>query len=259
MPKVSFPRRIARRLLSYRQRAALRRLPRALWLLGRRYQCNCCRWRFRRLLPFKNRANRQCPWCGSIERHRLLALYLHERTSALERPTDVLHVAPEEGLRRVLRRSRTARTVSVDLEHPLADLHMDIRGLTFADETFDLAICSHVLEHVPEDHRAIAELYRVLRPGGTLLVMVPWDESAAKTREDLRVVDPAERLRLYGQSTHVRMYGRDLVERLGVAGFDVETDRFGAELPADVAQRHVIAPLPIFRCSKPPRQPQGRD
>jgi SAM-dependent methyltransferase len=220
-------------------------------LLGRRYQCTCCGWRFRRLLPFKNRVNSRCPWCGSIERHRLLALYLRERTSAFVGPTDVLHVAPEEGIRRVLQRSDTARTVSVDLEHPLADLHMDIRALTFADETFDLAICSHVLEHIPDDRQAISELYRVLRPGGTLLVMVPFDESAAATREDSRVVDPAERFRLYGQRDHVRFYGRDLVDRLATAGFAVEMDRFGASLPAEVARRQVIAPIPIFRCSKP--------
>ena len=248
-------RRLARRLLSYRQRAALRRLPRAVWLLGRRYQCNCCGWRFRRLLPFRSRENRRCPWCWSLERNRLLALYLRDRTTAL----DVLHVAPEEGIRRVLQRSGTARTVSVDLEHPLADRHMDLRALRFPDETFELAICSHVLEHVPEDHQAMSELYRVLRPGGILLVMVPFDASAATTREDPRVVDRAERFRLYGHGAHVRFYGRDLVDRLARAGFEVETDWFGASLPADVLKTHAITPSPIFRCSKPLKRADAGD
>lgn len=241
---------IVRRILPYRLRTALRRLPRALWLIGRTYQCNCCGWHFRRLAPLKNRANAQCPWCGSAERHRLLALYLRLRTSIFDRPTDVLHVAPEEGIRSLLRRSATVRAVGVDLAHPLADRKMDIRALDFPDGAFDVAICSHVLEHVEEDRKAMTELHRVLRPGGTLLVMVPFDASAARTREDPNVVDPAERKRLYGQSNHVRLYGRDLVDRLAGVGFEVTIDRFSTSLPIELVRTHALASSPIFRCRK---------
>jgi hypothetical protein len=96
----------------------------------------------------------------------------------------------------------------------------------------------------------MAQLHRVLRPGGILLVMVPFDAQAARTREDPRVVDPAERYRLYGQRDHVRFYGRDLVDRLERAGFDVEVDRFAASLPPEVMRRYVLSAQPIFRCRR---------
>jgi SAM-dependent methyltransferase len=160
-------------------------------------------------------------------------------------------VAPEEGVQRVLSRSKDAHVIGIDRDHPLAERRMDIRHLEFPDATFDAAICSHVLEHVQEDDQAIAELYRVLRPGGLLLVLVPWDESAETTREDFSVTDPSERLRLYGQEDHVRFYGRDLVDRLSAAGFHVEVDRFGASLPDETVRRFALTRDPIFRCRKP--------
>src|SRR5687768_13511480 len=117
---MALARRVALSILPYRYATALRSLPRALSLIGRRYTCPCCGWRFRQLLPVKDRSNAKCPWCGSLERHRLLALYLAERTFVLRVPLDVLHVAPEEGIGRVLRRARKARVVSIDLHHPRA-------------------------------------------------------------------------------------------------------------------------------------------
>jgi SAM-dependent methyltransferase len=250
-------RRTYRNRFAYRHRVALRRLPQAVRLLGWTYRCSCCEWTFRRLLRFKTRANVKCPLCGSLERHRQLALYLRMRTSIFDRPLDVLHFAPEDGIRRVLARSR-ARTISVDLNHPMADRHMDIRALDFPDETFDLVLCSHVLEHVQEDSRAMAELHRVIRPGGILLVMVPYNSSLPRTREDPSVRDPAERTRLFGQSDHVRYYGRDLVDRLRAAGFEVSEDRFGSSLAPAVVAKHVLSRDPIFRCERPRQSAAAR-
>lgn len=200
---------------------------------------------------FKGRPNARCPWCWSLERHRLIALYLRDRTTILSKPTEVLHVAPEEGVQRVWGRSPSAHVIGIDREHPLADRRMDIRHLEFPNATFDAALCSHVLEHVQEDDRAIAELYRVLRPGGLALVLVPWDESSATTREDPSVTDPRERERLFGQDDHVRFYGRDLLDRLSKAGFEVEVDRFGTSLPDETVRRFALTRDPIFRCHRP--------
>jgi SAM-dependent methyltransferase len=200
---------------------------------------------------FKGRANARCPWCWSLERHRLIALYLRERTTVLTEPTDLLHVAPEEGVQRVLQRARSVHAVGIDRDHPLAERKMDIRDLRFPDGSFDVAICSHVLEHVWEDRAAIGELFRVLRPGGFALILVPWDESAAATREDAAVIEPADREREYGQHDHVRFYGRDLVDRLAEAGFQVEVDRFGASLSDTAVRRYALTRDPIFRCRRP--------
>ena len=201
--------------------------------------------------PFNVRQNAQCPWCWSQERHRLLTLYLRQRTSVFEQPTDVLHIAPEEGVRMALKRSKTVRSVGVDLDSPLADRKMDLRRLDLPDDSFDVVICSHVLEHIQEDREAMAELYRVLRPGGFALVLVPYLEYEAATREDPTVIDPAERQRLFGQSDHVRFYGQDIVDRLASVGFDVRIERFGDTLPPEVMTRYALNRDPIFVCTKP--------
>jgi SAM-dependent methyltransferase len=152
----------------------------------------------------------------------------------------------------VLRRARLPRTISIDLrEHPIADRRMDLRSLEFPDASFDVAICSHVLEHIIEDRKAMAELFRVLRPGGILLVMVPWDRRSPMTREDPSVTEPADRTRLYGQADHVRTYGGDLPDRLKGVGFEVYVDEFGSLLPDEIVRRHALSRDPILRCTKP--------
>jgi predicted SAM-dependent methyltransferase len=242
--------RAIRRAIPYRQRASLKNLPGAVRLVGTGVRCPCCGWRFRHFETHRGRPNSRCPRCHAAERHRLLALYLRSRTELFKRPLDVLQFAPEEGIMRVLARSR-AHPTTVDLDHPMAEHKMDIRALEFADATFDLILCSHVLEHVWEDQAAMGELYRVLRPGGVVLVMTPWDETAEATLEDPDVVDPQERTRLYGQANHVRYYGRDLLDRLARAGFRVEVERFERTLREASVRRYALADSPIFRCEKP--------
>jgi len=248
---LSLPRRLVRSIIPFGMRSTLLRLPTALRLRGNTYRCPCCGWGFKRLLPFNVRPNAKCPRCWSQERHRLLTLYLQQRTTVLSQPTDVLHVAPEDGVRRVLARSDGVRVVAVDLDSPLTDLRMDLRHLSFSDGSFDVATCSHVLEHIQEDRQAMAELYRVLRPGGLALVLVPCLEDEATTREDPTVVDPAERERLFGRSDHVRFYGRDLIDRLESVGFEVQLERFAETLPAEAVTRYALDHDPIFRCTKP--------
>jgi SAM-dependent methyltransferase len=160
---------------------------------------------------------RACPRCGSRQRHRLLAIYLRERTDAFTRPQDVLHLAPEDGLRHRLRAVHGPRYVTADVEPGRADVAADIEVLPFEDDSFDAILCIHVLEHVADDRNAMRELRRVLRPGGWAVIQVPILRET--TVEDPTEQDPAERLRRFGQDDHVRVYGADFFERLRDAGF----------------------------------------
>jgi hypothetical protein len=208
-------------------RAALRRMPaparRGLFRGHARF-CPVCASELSRFLPFgrSGRADAYCPVCESLERHRLHWIYLRERTALLDgRVRRWLHVAPEEVLATRLRAQPGVRYLSADLADPRAMLRLDVERLPFADGAFDAILCSHVLEHVPDDRAAMRELRRVLRPGGLALLPVP-PIRAERTSEDPREADPAERRRRFGHPDHVRRYGRDYPERLAEAGFRVE-------------------------------------
>ncbi len=185
------------------------------------------------------RPRAMCRRCGSLERHRLIAVYL-ERSGVLDRsPVRVLHVAPEEPVTRRLTADPSVDYLSIDLESPQAMRHMDLTCLDLPDDSIDLAVCIHVLEHIPDDAAAMSELHRVLAPGGTLIAQVPIDWNATATDEDPTVTDPAERERRWGQHDHVRMYGPDFADRLRTAGFDVQVFRLDASV--DAAERHRLS------------------
>ena len=192
---------------------------------GRRYECACCGGRFRALAPFHGRADARCPRCGSLERHRALALHLARNPDLLEGSAAILHFAPHPAETRVLPRDRDDY-VSADLEPGAAMQVVDICEMPYDDRSFDLAICSHVLEHVSDDHAAMTELWRVLRPGGTALLQSPVDLRRASTYEDDAIVSPEGRRRAFWQEDHVRLYGRDFAERLRATGFEVRVYRY---------------------------------
>lgn len=203
-----------------RIRSSVRAL-RASLLRGDRYYCPVCDTGYRRFLAagIRPRPNALCPGCGSLERHRLLVSILDRLWADGRLPSGgrLLHVAPEAALADRFRRSFDY--LSIDLDGSQAMMAMDLTDLTFPDRSFDAVVCNHVLEHVPDDRKALSELYRVMRPGGWGSIQVPMD--GAVTREDPAVTDPGERLRLYGQEDHVRQYGRDFLDRLSQAGFEV--------------------------------------
>jgi SAM-dependent methyltransferase len=157
-----------------------------------------------------------------LPRQRTLWLYLTRHTQLGQRPLDVLHYAPEPSLAAALRQAAGVRYVSIDLQSSLADRSMDASALDFPAARFDLLICSHVLEHVDDDRQAMLEMHRVLRPDGEALLQHPIVAGQA-TFEDPSIIDPEERLRLFSQSDHVRVYGPDIRDRLNRAGFDVTT------------------------------------
>jgi ubiquinone/menaquinone biosynthesis C-methylase UbiE len=135
------------------------------------------------------------------------------------------------------------RYTSVDVESPFADIHADLCELPFDAGGFDLVICSHVLEHVGREGAALAEIRRVLAPGGTAIIMYPIDHRRDTTDEDLTMVDPRERERRFGQFDHVRLYGRDHVDRLVTAGFEVTARDVASELHRADAHRYGLAQL----------------
>ena len=178
--------------------------------------------------------DRQCWVCGSLERHRLVSLLFGMRPELLAPGAAVLHVAPEAMIGSALR-SRATRYVSGDLTAEFGPTRIDVLNLQFPDGTFDVIVCNHVLEHIPNDRQAMRELRRVLRPGGWAMLLVP-DVHDAVTKESPMLSDPEEMLRLYGQRDHVRRYGWDYVDRLRETGFEPEVIRLGEVLAAETVQ-----------------------
>jgi hypothetical protein len=195
---------------------------------GRKHSCPCCGADLDRFLPLKTFSgkivpNLICPRCDSHPRHRLLWLYFSRlRQELFTDRIRLLHIAPEFCFSRRFRKMDNLVYVTFDLASPLADCHADICSLPFADNTFDVILCNHVLEHVAEDGKAMAQLFRVLRPDGWGIMQVPLDKGLPETIDDPLVTDPMERERLFGQHDHVRLYGRDYSARLEKAGFTVD-------------------------------------
>jgi SAM-dependent methyltransferase len=188
---------------------------------GDSVECPCCDHRSRKFIP-RHGVDSMCPHCLALQRHRSLALYLIQETDIASGTFDVLHVAPEEGLREKLVRTAKANYVTVDAEpSPIVSVVGDVTALPFPDESFDLVICSHVLEHVQDDASALRELFRVLRPGGVALLPHPVHEDIPTTIEDPAITAPSDRLRMFGATDHVRVYGADFSDRVRAAGFDV--------------------------------------
>lgn len=164
------------------------------------------------------RYDAQCRRCGSLERHRLLCLALQSEP-VLRSNMEALHFAPESALVPYFR-PKVARYVTADLEEAKGDLVLNIEQMSLEAESVDVVIASHVLEHV-DDVAALGELHRILRPGGTLIVMVPIIEGWDITYENDRILRPEDRTAHFGQFDHVRWYGRDFRDRIRAARFEL--------------------------------------
>lgn len=165
----------------------------------------------------------RCPVCKSTDRERLLYLYLTQKTDLFTRPHKVLHVAPEPGLEALFESRPEIDYLTADLSSPRVRVRMDITAIDFPDQHFDVILCNHVLEHIPDDRQAMRELHRVLSADGWAILQVPIGLALDATFEDFSVTDPAQRETVFGQSDHVRIYARDYRQRLVDAGFEVET------------------------------------
>lgn len=218
---------------------------------GKGTVCPVCQWQGRDYDRVQGRGkpavNPKCPACGSSPRHRLAYLLLSELLPLHAKKT--LHFAPEKCIAPWLKRI-SDDYLSVDLSSPRAMRHMDITALDLPDNSFSLVWCSHVLEHIEADHKAIAELFRVTQPGGLAVIMVPI--YGPNTYEDPTIQSPAERLKHFMQTDHVRLYGLDVQQRLLRAGFDVELKSI-SDLPDVVVQKYALdypSTKEIFLCRK---------
>lgn len=205
--------------------------------------------RFKSFLPYGYGAQRNnvlSPSTLSLERHRLLWLYLKHETDFLdsENTSDkkkVLHFAPEQCFLNRFKSLKSIDYTTTDLVSPIADVKADICDLPFDDNTYDVILCNHVLEHIPDDTKAMQELYRVLKPGGMGILQIPQDLSRARTFEDDSITDQNERAKIFGQYDHVRVYGRDYFDKLKSIGFKVDQVDYTNKLSEEQLKRYCLA------------------
>lgn len=199
---------------------------------------------FKKFLPYgygKQRDNVLAPGTLSLERHRLLWLYLQNETDFFTAPKKVLHFAPEQAFYKRFRNQKNLDYTTTDLLSPLADVKADICNLPFKDNMYDVILCNHVLEHIPNDRKAMQELYRVLKPGGMAILQVPQELQRATTFTDDTITDAKERAAIFGQYDHVRIYGRDYFDILRSQGFKVEEVDYTKTLPAEDVEKYALA------------------
>ncbi len=208
---------------------------------------------FKSFLPYgygNQRNNVLSPSTLSLERHRLLWLYLKNETDFFTAPKKVLHFAPEQAFYKRFRKMKNLDYVTTDLNSPLADVKADICNLPFKDNEFDIIFCNHVLEHIPDDTKAMQELYRIMKPGGYGIFQIPQDLSRAKTFEDDSITDRKERAKIFGQYDHVRIYGLDYFDKLRSIGFSVAEVDYTAQLSDMEVTRFCLAKgeiIPLVR------------
>ncbi|TDL99329.1 MAG: SAM-dependent methyltransferase [Flavobacteriaceae bacterium] len=188
------------------------------------------------------------PGSFSLERHRLMQLYLQKETPFFqsEKPLKVLHIAPEQCFVYRFRILSHLDYITLDLESPLADVKADICDLPFEDNRFDVVFCNHVLEHIKDDQKAISEIYRVLKNKGWAILQVPMDYQKEETFEDPTITDKEERIRLFGQYDHLRVYGKDYYQRLSKFGFEVKKWSVQENFSAQEIQLMALDPAEVL-------------
>ena len=199
---------------------------------------------FKMFLPYgygNQRNNVLSPSTLSLERHRLLWIYLQNETDFFTANKKVLHFAPEQAFYKLFRNQKNLEYTTTDLLSPLADVKADICNLPFKDNEYDVILCNHVLEHIPDDTKAMQELFRVLKPGGMAILQIPQDLNRDKTFADDSIVDQKERAKIFGQYDHVRIYGRDYFDKLRSVGFTVVEEDYTSKISADLVEKYCLA------------------
>lgn len=227
----------------------------SIWLKGETYTDPIDGKSFKRFLPYGyevQRPNVLSPSTLSLERHRLLWLYLKDETDFFQKPLKVLHMAPEQCFLSRFKKMKHLDYTTADLYSPIVDVKADILELPFKDDEFDIVFCNHVLEHVDSDIKAMNELFRVMKPGGMGIFQVPQEMSREKTYEDPNITSPEERAKHFGQYDHMRVYGRDYFDRLRSVGFEVKEVNYSKKIAPELVEKYCLAKdeiLPV--CIKP--------
>jgi len=216
----------------------------AFFLKGKTYTDPIDGKSFKRFLSYgyeKQRVNVLSPSTLSLERHRLLWLYLKNETNFFYENLKVLHFAPEQAFYKRFRKLKNLNYTTTDLNSPLADVKANICNLPFKNDEFDVILCNHVLEHITEDIKAMSELYRVMKPNGWGIFQIPQDLSRKTTFEDNSITDKKERAKIFGQYDHVRIYGRDYFDRLKQVGFKVNEIDYTRTFSKEAIKKYCLA------------------
>lgn len=215
----------------------------SIFYIGKKVQCPVCEKSFRKFLPYgrKARENALCPNCLSLERHRLMWLFLKEKTDFFQASKKVLHIAPEICFIDRFETLHKDNYITADIESPLAKIKLDVHEMPFPDNSFDVTFCNHVMEHVKDDIKAMSEIYRTLKPGGFAIIQIPeFHPMPEKTYEDDSITDPKQREKHFGQDDHVRLYGKDYPNRLRSVGFIVAENEYVNELDEQTQKLYAL-------------------
>ncbi len=215
-----------------------------VFYLGNKVECSVCKKHYRKFLPYgyvHSRENALCPNCLALERHRLLWLYLKERTDIFKKDISFLHIAPELCFIESFRKQKNIKYTTADLESPWADIHLNVEDMPLEDESYDFVMANHILEHVDNLDKALSEIYRVLKKGGFAILLSPINSKRETTYEDKTITDPFEREKHFGQKDHVREFGLDYASVLKKEGIEIVENRFIETLDRKKVIRYALA------------------
>ncbi len=202
---------------------------------GTKYKDPISNKTYRKFLPYgysgkAKRKNVLCPGSLSLERHRLLWLYLQNKTNFFTKKRNMLHIAPEQCFYKLFKKISNLNYITGDYNSPIADVHFDLHHAPFEDNKFDVIFCNHVLEHVADANQCMKELYRIMAPNGFGIFQIPQDTNRQNTLEDPSIKTEAQRELHYWQKDHLRLFGLDFKEKLEAAGFKVTIENYTKEL-----------------------------
>lgn len=224
-----------------------------MYSCGSKYQCNICTKSFGRFRSHGiiRRNNVKCPYCLSLERTRLLWFYLIRELKIKKNNYTILHVAPEAGISKKLKEINKSSYYSIDINPLNADIKMDLTNLNFPDNFFDIIICAHVLGHIPDEDKAIKEMFRVLKKTGKTLILTVMGNG--KTLENNNITSTKERIKKYGEPDLVRLHGSNFNEKLRNHGFKVNIVDYRYTLGHEICQQYSLGDGKrelIFKCQK---------
>ena len=224
-----------------------------LYLFGNRYTDPIDGRSFRSFIPYgynNVRKNALSPSTYSLERHRMLWLYLKNETDIFTKKIRLLHFAPEPAFHKIFKNCNNISYDTIDLNSPLAEIKADICDLPIENDTYDYILCNHVLEHIDDDIKAMSELYRVLKKGGIGIFQIPIDVERKNTFEDPSITSPKQRNKIFGQYDHVRIYGMDYFDRLKSVGFSVNQIYYGEKLSEEEIFKYCLSKNEIIPVCK---------